>query len=655
MYENENYRKTGEWALYEKGKDFLSKKNVYEETDKVYRFYNGDQWKGVESGVISPITYNIIKPIVKYKTGVINGNGYGVVFSPNNFEDARFQVQMSDLCSKLNEYTSILWENKKINAITRDILKDACINSEGILYLNYDLEENEIVPEIVNKTNIYYENENNSDINDQEYILITTRQSVASVKRLARKNKELGLNHLTEDDIQKIMSDNKTKEQAGDYAKEELHNMVLVISKFFKKDGHIWFKKSTENAVIEEERDLGLKKYPIAHFVWEELKGSARGMGEVINLIPNQIEINKTATRRSLAVMMGAYPKLVVDSKKISNPDSITKVGSAIFTDNQTVDDVRKVAGYLNPATMSPDSKSLQDELIQNTKDLAGAGDSVTGDVNPERASGQAILAVQQNSEQNLTEQLIRFKDFLEDVAGIIFEMWQVYTPKEGKRIIIKKPLSEVRKEEKRNNFIVGRDDDIENMEENEKDQKGEDKEIYVSRMIDKETIERLKVSIKIDISPNTPFDKYARETALGNMLNSGHITFEEYAKNLPVDSVIPKEALMNIIKERKKEEDKIMQIQQKGEQEKAMMDTSVMDKDESMADSLQGSSSSSSSALNSALLKAASLKGMNSNMNNNMSNMNKLGSMGNINSNTLGKQPRKSLNLSPDKIHLNS
>ena len=45
--------------------------------------------------------------------------------------------------------------------------------------------------------------------------------------------------------------------------------------------------------------------------------------------------------------------------------------------------------------------------------------------------------------------------------------------------------------EEKRNNFIVGRDDDIENMEENEKDQKGEDKEIYVSRIIDKETIEK--------------------------------------------------------------------------------------------------------------------------------------------------------------------
>ncbi len=579
MFESENYKKTGEWTLYEKGKDFLSKKNIYEETDKVYRFFNGNQWKGVESGVISPITYNIIKPIVKYKTGVINGNGYGIVFSPNNFDDPEFQVEMTDLCDKLNEYISILWENKKINAKTRVVLKDACINGEGILYLNYDEKENEVSPEIINKTNIYYENENNSDLNEQEYILITTRRSVASVKREARKNREAGLNKLSEDDINKIMSDNKTKEQSGDYAKDELYNMVLVISKFFKKDGHIWFKKSTENAVIEEERDLGLTKYPIAHFVWEETKGSARGMGEVINLIPNQIEINKTATRRALSVMMGAYPKLVVDGKKISNPDSITKVGSAIFTDNQTVDDVRKVAGYLNPSTMSPDSKSLQDELINNTKDLAGAGDSVTGDVNPERASGQAILAVQQSSEQNLTEQLIRFKDFLEDTAEIVFEMWQVYTPKEGKRIVVKKAISEVMKERGRDIPSVDANGGYapEDEERYKEKKSGEDKEVYVSRVIPKNIIEKLKVNIKIDVSPNTPFDKYARESSLGNMLNAGHITFEEYANNLPVDSVIPKEVLMNIVKTRKSEEEKINKLKEKGDRIKTEMDMKML------------------------------------------------------------------------------
>ena len=98
----EMYLRTDEWTLYEKGKDFLSRKNIYGDTDKVYRFFNGNQWQGLESGVISPITYNIIKPIVKYKIGVINGNGYSIVFSPNNFEDERFQIEMTDLCEQLN-------------------------------------------------------------------------------------------------------------------------------------------------------------------------------------------------------------------------------------------------------------------------------------------------------------------------------------------------------------------------------------------------------------------------------------------------------------------------------------------------------------------------------------------------------------------------
>ncbi|WP_302826157.1 hypothetical protein [Anaerofustis stercorihominis] len=595
----EMYSRTDEWTLYEKGKDFLSRKNIYSDTDKVYRFFNGNQWQGLESGVISPITYNIIKPIVKYKIGVINGNGYSIVFSPNNFEDERFQIEMTGLCEQLNEYINILWENKKIDAKAREILKDGCINSEGILYLDYDMTENEVNPEVINKTNIYYENENNPDINEQDYILITTRRSVSSVRREAKKNMEFGLNSLNKDDIDNIRGDNNTKEQSGDYAKEELNNMVLVVSKFFKKDGHIWFKKSTENAVIEDERDLGLSKYPIAHFVWEEVKGSARGTGEVLNLIPNQIEINKTATRRSLAVMMGAYPKLVVDGDRISNPDSITKVGNAIFTKGQTVDDVRKVVGYLNPASMSSDSVSLQNDLINNTKDLAGAGDSVTGDVNPEQASGQAILAVQQASQQNLTDYLIRFKDFLEDVASIIFEMWQVYTPDEGKAIITKQSVQGLKEDmgpqinmENINPYSadetgegedfdsklisskVGHGEVISSVEENDKDI--EDKEVYIRKVIPKELIEKLKVNIKIDVSPNSPFDKYARETALQNLMTNQLITFEEYAENLPSDSVMPKDILTNILKKRKEEEAKINQIEMAAEEKKAEIDSNL-------------------------------------------------------------------------------
>lgn len=597
---------TGEWQLYTKGRDFLSKKNVYNDTDKAYRFYNGDQWRGIKSGVIQPITYNIIKPIVKYKTGVINGNGYSIVFSPNNFDDERFQIEMTDLCEQINEYISILWEKKKVNAFTRNILKDACIIGEGIIYLNYNSEDGEIEPELIDKNNILYENENNSNINEQEYILVVTRKSLRAVRREARRNKELGLNTLDDEDIANIVSDSDTKEQPGDESKEELHHMVTVITKFYKNEDTdtIWIKKSTREAVIENERDLGLKKYPIAHFVWEELKGSARGMGEVINLIPNQIEINKTATRRSLAVMTSAYPKLIVDRKKISNPDSITKVGSAIFTENQTVDDVRQVAGYLTPANISSDSQIFQEELINKTQELAGAGDSVTGQINPERASGQAILAVQQSSEQSLTEQVIRFKDFLEDIAAIIFEMWKVYTPEEGKRIIVKESLNELKSKPENNiptiegtNPYAEQTEDIENEEELnrkiidnnigygqeianiEADTKDiEDKDIYVSKIISKDIIEKLEVNIKIDVSPNTPFDKYAREQSFENLMTNGLITFEEYAKYLPADSSMPKDTLTNILKDRQENEAKINRIEQMANEKKAEMDSMMME-----------------------------------------------------------------------------
>ena len=567
---------TRDFQLYEKCRNFCAKtRNMFSETDDNYRFYNGDQWKGLETGgLINPVSFNFIKPVVKYKTNVVNSNGYGIVFSPNNFDNELFQVEMTEICEQLNEYISIVWEQKGVDSIGREIIRDACINSEGIMYLNYDLDEGEIKPELINKTNVFYSNENNSNIQDQEYILITYRRSVNSVKEEAKAN------GIPEDKIRLITDDSDTQYQAGEDSKEELDHMVLVVHKFFKKNGTIWHRKSTRDVVIQEEQDTGMKIYPIAHFVWEEVKGSARGTGEVKNLIPNQIETNKTLLKRLICVTMTAFPKLVIDTEKIGNAESVMNVGTAIETRGQTVDDVRKVAGYLTPAGMSADITNIQNELMEVTRDLSGAGDSVVGDVNPERASGQAILAVKQASEQSLTEHIVRYKDFLQDVARIIFEMWQTYTEEEnGKKIVVKEDLAKV---EENNNAVehlnedinqevlkanTGESEDIVDIKSNNNDI--DKKEVYVQKVIPKEIIEKLKVNIKIDISPNSAFDKFAREQCIENLLKSQIITFEEYAKYLPPDSVMPKDVLTNILRDRKEAEAKINALDMKAELKK--------------------------------------------------------------------------------------
>ena len=62
------------WQLYEKGRNYCRMQNMYTDTDRNHRFYNGNQWEGANLGGVEPVQKNFIKPIVKYKVSVIHAN-----------------------------------------------------------------------------------------------------------------------------------------------------------------------------------------------------------------------------------------------------------------------------------------------------------------------------------------------------------------------------------------------------------------------------------------------------------------------------------------------------------------------------------------------------------------------------------------------------
>lgn len=543
--EMENF-KTEEWKLYEKGKNYNQTMGLYKDTEDNYDFYHGKQWKGAKLGNIQPITLNIIRPTVKYKVGVLNSNSYQIVFNPNIYKNLEEEQSLEDTCKVLNRYSNKIWELEQVHKKVREVLKDACINSEGIVHA---YEENEhIKVEVIDKTNIYYGNENDSDIQSQPYILISYRRTVDSVKQEAREN------GMPEEEIEKITADSDYEEQAGrDKRIEEISPMCLVLLKYYKKDGTIWIKKSTKNAIIKEEADTKLKLYPVAHMVWEEVKGSARGEGEVKYLRPNQIEINKTATRRVIAVQMCAYPKLAVNEQMIANPSSLDKVGSTVkLNSNGTIEDIRKQIGYLTPTTMSSDALNLQQGLMKDTQDLAGAGDTVNGNVDPTQASGRAILAVQQASQQPLNDQLEKFKTFIEDLARIWFEMLQTYSVN---GIILTKEIKNV--------------------------QTGET--VEQRYRMSYEELQSMKLNIKIDITPRSSYDKYAQEQSLENLMTGKYITFEEYVNALSEDSVMSKPKLEKILKERQEKQAKILEMEQQAQAMQNMIEQKMI-VDEKMA-----------------------------------------------------------------------
>ena len=268
---------------------------------------------------------------------------------------------------------------------------------------------------------------------------------------------------------------------------------------------------------------MGITLYPFAHMLWSEKEGSARGEGEIRTLIPNQIEVNKTIMRRLLTAKNTAYPQKVYNKDKVSNPEAINTVGGVIEAEGMDVDDVRKIFSTTSPAQMSPDVRELQQELISTTRELANASDTATGQVNPEAASGRAILAVQQASEQPLDDQNVALNTMLEDVARIWMDMWRVNN------------ADGLQMEDLQTNPMTGEDE-------------------VVVENIPSSVLEELKTTVKIDITPKGSYDKYAQEVSLENLAKTEQFMntawLEDYVSLLDNDAVMPKIKLEDLIKE---------------------------------------------------------------------------------------------------------
>jgi hypothetical protein len=527
--DNKEIQVTPIWRLYEIGRNYHRKTNIYDDTDKNYRFYNGDQWAGAKLGDVEPVQKNFIKPIVKYKQSVIHSNRYAPVFTSMNY-DRGFRDTAEKCCEMLYNYMVRLWELDKVDDKLREVTKDAAINDEGIVYIYWDEEEGRPVHEVVKKNDVYYGNENDEDIQAQPYILLRKRMPLANALDLAHS-----LGWSGDEDL--IITDNDTSEESGEAAKEEVDDMVTIVYKMYKQDGTVRYSVATRLATIIEDVVMGIPVYPIAHMTWEHKEGSARGEGEVRYLIPNQIEVNKTEMRRIITVKQQAYPMKVAAKDKIVNPAAVNTVGGVIWTNSATVDDVHKIVGTIPPAQMSPDVVQLQQDLIQVTRDLAGAGDTATGNVNPEDASGRAILAVQNASQQPVTEQKEKLKTLVEDCSRIDYEYLVAYSD------------NGVEMEQTINDPVTGQ-------------------EVTQTVVVPQTVLEQLRAYIKIEVTPVGVYDKFAKEQTLENLFVNGMFSiqrlseFEAYVDALDEDSVAPKQKLKAIAERMRNEQRKIATIQ---------------------------------------------------------------------------------------------
>ena len=76
---------TETWERYERGMAYHQQNDLYAATDRNYRFFAGDQWRGAQLGSISPVRFNFIKPTVLYKVSIVAQNRMSLHYEPNAF------------------------------------------------------------------------------------------------------------------------------------------------------------------------------------------------------------------------------------------------------------------------------------------------------------------------------------------------------------------------------------------------------------------------------------------------------------------------------------------------------------------------------------------------------------------------------------------
>lgn len=468
------------WELYQKAQREQAANGLPYEVERAHKFYEGEQWFGVQDATEGLPSYNFIRPTVNYRASMVAMNQLAIVFG---------ECQ-TNICSTLTKMAEQSWEHANLDSLSWQIIKNSCIAGDSYLYF-YDDKQS---AQVVDSADIFFADEHCTNIQSQQWIIVRERVLLPQMKEQAKRY-----------GVPKAELDRITAESDG---------RCTGLLYMTKKDGVVHICRSVKELVYQPLTKIGgetggLALYPVAAMVWNRKRGSCRGVGEVKPLIDNQIECNRNLARRLASAKLCAYSKPVYNSTYVQNAEELSEVGTSIEVEG-TVADVRQAVAYLAPASMSSDAHILGDELLNRTRELAGAGDAALGNVDPSKTSGAAILAARDQSAIPLTEQTAVYKQFVEDIARIWLDSWCAYHPK--------------------------------GIEINER------------QVISVKELRKMQANIRVDITPTDPYSKFAVEQSLEKALASGYIDFAEYVQALPDNSIAPKAKFTKILQERSKD-----------------------------------------------------------------------------------------------------
>lgn len=505
------------WQQYEAGKEYKRRIGLYENVRKNERFFRGDQWQFGEGKDLPRPVFNIIQRVINFLVCSVANANISVSFTDENLpfiKSKRDAEIISHGIDVLTENTAYRWKKSCMDRKMMQLLTDAAITGDGVLYCYWDTEQRtpqdfdgDIVTELIDNVNVFPADVNKADIQSQEYIIIAGRAPVSKLKAEARAA------GVPERDVDKILPDDDCSVQSGDMGRYELSGedeaKATYIVKLWREGGKVVFERSTRDCVIRRGR-TDCRLYPIAYLNWTPVKNSFHGLSPISSLIPNQKFINRAYAMVMKHMTDTAFSKIIYDKSKI--PEWSNEVGEAIaaYGGGNVSDSVSVVGvGKLQNGYME-----LIDSAVNLTKELMGATESALGNLEANNTS--AILALQETSRLPLAQVRSAYYQCITDLANIWADMMCAYYPSE--RLLP----------------CYGKDG-------------------ISARGVEFSLIKNDMISAEVEIGEISRFSAASSQSILDKLFDGGHIGPVEYVKMLPPGTLGNRDGFIEEMSKREK------------------------------------------------------------------------------------------------------
>ena len=192
-------QKTKAWQEYEAGLEHKRRIGLYSTVRRNERFYSGDHWYDSFAEDLPKPVFNIVRRITDYLVCSIASSEISIRYIAEALPFLTRKADVETLSKGLegiNKNASHRWEKNKMSKKIYDALSDAAISGDGAFFCYWDPDvksgqnySGDIATEVIDSVNIFPADVNRNDIQSQDYIIVSGRQSVSSLREEARRAK----------------------------------------------------------------------------------------------------------------------------------------------------------------------------------------------------------------------------------------------------------------------------------------------------------------------------------------------------------------------------------------------------------------------------------------------------------------------------------